>query len=144
MHRETMQNGRVVVIPKDRLFPHPRDAGALPTTTWPVGQLADYVLEFSAGAAPLLVREFRDRFEAFLAAIDLAKRVLQLMEDSPEASRYVGGALLGALAGAAIGRNRNAALLGAGAGLLLVAVASRASASRSQDIGNPARLVTVT
>jgi hypothetical protein len=127
LHPHAAANGSIVVN-KDQSFPHPRDAGALPTTTWPVGQLADYVLEFGAGVAPLLVREFHDRFEVFLAGVQLTKKIFKFIEDNPESAGYVGGVLFGALAGAAISRSRNGALLGAGIGLLLVALAKKRTA----------------
>jgi hypothetical protein len=44
--------GGTITIPKNGLFLHPRDAGARLTSTWSVGHLADYVLEFGLGTAP--------------------------------------------------------------------------------------------
>lgn len=102
----------------------------MPTTTWPVGQLADYVLEFGAGIAPLIVREFLDRYEAFVAGVNLAARFLKLMEENPDSASYVSGALVGATIGAALGKSRNGALLGAGVGLLVAALVRHAARER--------------
>jgi hypothetical protein len=51
-YRAVNSSGGVLTIPKMASFPHPRDAGAYPTTTTPVGQLADYVFQVEIGAAP--------------------------------------------------------------------------------------------
>jgi hypothetical protein len=115
-------SGGTITIPKAVPFPHPRDAGARLTTTWPVGQLADYAIELEIGAAPLLVREFSDRYEAFLAGIQLTQQAITLAEANPTAALYMGGALLGASIGAAMSRKREGALLGAGLGLLIAAI----------------------
>ena len=123
MYRAVEQRGHAIIVPKGAGFPHPRDAGALPTTTWPAGQVGDYMLEVGVGIAPLLVREFADRFEAFVVGVQLVERVFQWVDENPDSASFIGGALLGAMTGAAIGRNRNGALLGAGVGLLIVAVA---------------------
>src|ERR1700723_842475 len=75
-----------LTIWKDFPFPHPREAGAHVTTNWPVGQLADFVLQFEADMAPLLIREFEDRYEAFLTGIQLTQQLLQLVEANPNAA----------------------------------------------------------
>jgi hypothetical protein len=123
--------GGMVVIPKSVPFPHPRDAGARPTITWPMGQLADYAIELEPSAAPLLVREFSDRYEAFLDGIHLAARAIQLAERRPAAAMYVGGALLGAAIGTAISNKREGAFVGAGLGVLLAAIAYSALRDKS-------------
>jgi hypothetical protein len=119
----------IMTIPKTMFFPHPRDAGARLTTTWPVGQLADYVLEFEIGAAPLLIREFADRYEAFLSGVQLAQRVIKLVESNPTAALYVGSALLGASIGTAIVRKSEGALIGAGVGLLIAGILQAVNAN---------------
>jgi len=111
----------MVTIPKSA-FPHPRDAGARPTTTWPVGQLADYALELEVGVAPLLIREFSDRYEAFLAGIQLAAGVVRFAEENPAVAICVSGTLLGAVIGTALSKSREGALIGAGIGLLAAAI----------------------
>jgi hypothetical protein len=113
---------RTVTIPKQPLFPHPREAGAQVTTTWRIGQLADFVLEFEADLSPLLIREFEDRYEAFLAGIQLTQQILQLVEANPNAAMFVGSALLGAAIGTAITRDRTGGIVGLGLGLLLARI----------------------
>jgi len=110
---------RTLTIRKDSPFPHPRDAGAQVTTTWPVGQLADFVLQFEAGVSPLLIREFEDRYEAFIAGVQLTQQILRLVEANPNAALYVGSALLGTAIGTAITRDRTGGIVGLGVGLLI-------------------------
>ena len=87
--RSQIGNAReIVTIPKALAFPHPRDAGARLTTTWPVGQLADFVLEFEIGATPLLIREFSDRYQAFVAGVQLTQQVIRMVEANPAAALY--------------------------------------------------------
>jgi len=121
--------GDVMTIPKATFFPHPRDAGARLTTTWPVGQLADYVLELEIGAAPLVIREFADRYEAFLSGVQLTQQIIRLVEANPTAALYVGSALLGASIGTAITRKSEGALIGAGVGLLIAGIVQAVAAS---------------
>jgi hypothetical protein len=122
VHARVVADNDTLVIPKTTPFPHPRDAGARLTTTWPVGQIADYLLELELGATPLLVREFIDRYEAFVTSIQLTERAIQLVEANPTAALFVGGALLGASVGTALTRTRDGALIGAGVGVLVVAL----------------------
>lgn len=118
-----VRTGATVIIPKTMPFPHPRDAGALLTTSWAVGQIADYLLDLELGSAPLVVREFVDRYEAFLSGVRLGQEVINLAEVSPRAARYLGGALLGAVVGTAIAKKGEGALIGASIGLLLAGLA---------------------
>ena len=117
--RQRIGPGERVMIPKALPFPHPRDVGARPTISWPVGQLADYALELELGDTPLLVREFTDRFEVVLAGVELTGELLALVQGNPEAATGVGGALLGAAVGAALTRKADGAVLGATVGLLV-------------------------
>jgi hypothetical protein len=113
---------QTLTISKDAPFPHPRDAGAQVTTTWPVGQFADFVLQFEAGVSPLLVREFEDRYEAFIAGVQLTQQILRLVEANPNAAIFVGSALLGAAIGTAITRDRAGGIVGLGVGLLVARI----------------------
>ena len=97
----------------------PREAGARTTISWPVGHLADYALELELGAAPLLIREFVDRYEAVLAGVALAERTLALVEANPTAALCLGGALVGAAVGTALTRKPDGAILGAGLGTVV-------------------------
>lgn len=126
--------GDVMTIPKTTFFPHPRDAGARLTTTWPVGQLADYVLEFELGAAPLLIREFADRYDAFLSGVQLTQQVISLVESNPAAALYLGSALLGASIGTAITRKSEGALIGAGVGILIAGIVRAVTVSAHNTV----------
>ncbi|MDA8349395.1 MAG: hypothetical protein M0038_11425 [Pseudomonadota bacterium] len=122
VHARLGRTGGTVTIPKTTFFPHPRDAGARQTTTWAVGQLADYLLDLELGSAPLIVREFADYYEAFMTGVQLGDAVLNLANTHPRAARYLGGAMIGALVGTAIARKSEGALVGAGLGVLLAAL----------------------
>lgn len=109
----------VISIPRRRGFPHPRDAGARLTATWPVGQVADYQID---GNPPLVVREFSDRWEAFIDDARLTSQVLEGVERDPSKAMYVGAALLGGAIGTSMSNKRQAMFVGVGVGLLLAAV----------------------
>jgi hypothetical protein len=129
--RGKIRGGGMVTIRKNLPFPHPLDAGAQPTASWPIGQLADYALELKLGAAPLLIREFSDRYEAVVQSIQLTEQAVRFAESNPTAALYLGGTLLGAAIGTAITHKREGALLGAGLGLLIAALLN-ASIHKSQ------------
>jgi hypothetical protein len=131
-----LRTGATVIIPKTMPFPHPRDAGALLTTSWAVGQIADYLLDLELGSAPLVVREFVDRYEAFLIGVQLGQDVINLAEANPRAARYLGSALLGAAVGTAIRRKAEGALIGASIGLLLAGLAEAMNVSQ-RDVPTP-------
>lgn len=122
VHSALSTGKRALTIRKGLPFPHPREAGAQITTTWPVGQIADFVLQFEAGVSPLFIREFEDRYEAFIAGVQLTQQILSLVEANPRAAVFVGSALLGAAIGTAISRDRAGAILGLGVGLLVAQV----------------------
>ena len=111
-----------VTIPKIWAPPHPLDAGARLTTTWPVGQLADFALELEAGVAPLLIREFSDRYEVFVASVQLTQQLVRLIESNSAVALGIGGVLIGGSLGAALARSREGALLGACLGLIAAAI----------------------
>ena len=123
LHRALGSNdaGVTARIPKAAI-PHPRDAGARTASTWPVGQVADYAFDGGQGEAPLLVREFEDRFEAFLDGVRVTGAALNAAQRSPTAAMYMGGALLGGAIGSSVSNKREGALLGAGMGLLFAAL----------------------
>ena len=129
--RRQLQPGRSLTISKSSGFPHPRDAGARQTLSWPVGQLADYALDLP-GAAPLLIREFVDRYDAVLLGMELAEQAASLVETNPTAALYVGGTMLGATLGA-LTRQRNAVLAGAAIGALTALVLHAALTQRKQS-----------
>jgi len=130
--RQRTRSIGVVTIPKSESFPHPRDAGALPTVTWPLGQIADYALEFELGSPPLLIREFGSHFEAAIAGLTLAQQAVALAKANPTAALYMGGALFGAAVGTAVTNKSEGAIVGAGIGLLIAVLVH----SRLQD-GRP-------
>ncbi|TAK27428.1 MAG: hypothetical protein EPO40_17570 [Myxococcaceae bacterium] len=102
--------------------PHPRDAGARPTSTWPVGQLADYALDSPTGDAPLVIREFRDEWEVFIDGAQFVNDVAAEAEANPTGAMYLGAAMLGGAIGSSLTNKREGALLGAGLGMLLAAL----------------------
>lgn len=138
VHSALTPTKRTLTILKALPFPHPRDAGARVTTTWPVGQLSDFALQLGAGLAPLLIREFDDRYEAFMASIQLTEQILRAIEANPNVAIAVGGALLGAAVGAAITRDKAGALVGLGLGLLVANILqSKLSHTEEADLANP-------
>lgn len=116
------RTGGMLTIPKVARFPHPRDAGAHMTATWPAGQIADYLLALEVGAPPLVIREFADRFEVFTNAVQLTTRIVGMVEANPALATYVGAALLGGVIGTAVTGKREGALVGVGLGLLVAAL----------------------
>lgn len=122
VQRQLATSRGTLTIPKATRFSHPRDAGAYPTSSWPVGQIADYVLVLEAGLAPLVIREFADRFEVFTDALQLTARIIRMVEANPALATYVGAALLGGVVGTAITGKREGALVGLGLGLLVAAL----------------------
>jgi len=74
--------------------------------------------ELEFGAAPLLIREFTDRYEAVVAGVGLAQRTLALIETNSKRARYLSGGLVGAAVGSAVTRKADGAVRGAGLGAL--------------------------
>lgn len=134
VYRSAGATGGTATISKASHFPHPRDAGAQFTTSWPVGQLDDYALSFGGGLAPLLVREFVDRYEAFIGGVQLAGQLVRFVEENPRAAVMVGSALLGGVIGTALTRKREGAMLGAGIGMTLAALAVAYSGRKNSVI----------
>jgi hypothetical protein len=116
-----------VSIPRRVGFPHPREAGARATATWPVGQTADYCIEGPPGEPGLAVREFDDRFEAFLDSMRVTTHAVEAVERDPEKALYVGAAMVGGAIGASMSNKREGVLLGAGLGLLFAALLNSGS-----------------
>ncbi len=113
--------GATTTIPKAS-FPHPLDAGARRTATWPVGQVADYTIPGPTGMAPVVVREFDHQFVAAIEGAQLAIRAAQAAEQNPRAAMYLGGALLGGAVATSVSNRKESALVGAGLGLLFAAM----------------------
>jgi hypothetical protein len=103
-------------------IPHPRDAGARLTTTWPVGQIADYALDDAASRPPLAIREFSDQWQAFLMTAQVTNEVFKMIDESPRAAFYTGAAFLGGVVGTSVAKSKEGMLLGAGLGLLVAAL----------------------
>lgn len=108
-------------VPKGRIA-HPRDAGARFTTTWPVGQIADYALDGAPGQPPLAIREFSEQWQAFVMGTRLASDVFSFVDDNPRAAFYTSAALVGGIVGTSLGQSKETMLLGAGVGLLIAAL----------------------
>jgi hypothetical protein len=111
----------VVRIPRGRI-PHPREAGARMTTTWPVGQIADYAIDGTEGQAPLAIREFNDQWQAFIMSLRMANGVFTMIDKNPRAALYTGAALLGGVVGTSISNSKEGMALGVGLGLLAAAL----------------------
>jgi len=111
-------------IPRGNI-PHPRDAGARPTVTWPVGQVADYSLTITAGEAPLIIREFIEYWEVSLAtaAVPAKEPAVGSQHDATPAL-VAGAAIVGGIIGASLSNKKGAALLGAGIGALVAVTLS--------------------
>lgn len=107
-------------------MPHPRDVGARPTATFPVGQMADYAID-SGDGPPLVVREFHDRFEAALDGLQATAGIINMVEAQPKAAMYFGAALLGGAIGSSLSRKQEGVFVGVGLGLLLAAALDAAS-----------------
>ena len=107
-------------IPRGNL-PHPRDAGARPTVTWPAGQVADYLLSMAPGEAPLIIREFADFWEVFLVHASRPDQSANSSGNDADAALLFGGAILGGIIGASLSNKKGSVLLGAGIGLLMAA-----------------------
>lgn len=118
---EALPRGRAVRIPRGHT-PHPRDAGARLTTTWPAGQIADYAIDGKPGEAPVVIREFEDHFEVFLDGVSLTTHAADAAASSPTAAMYLGGALLGGAIGSSVSNKRESLLVGAALGMLFGAL----------------------
>lgn len=119
--RNRLAEGSTASVPK-KMFPHPIDAGAHRTSTWPVGQRADFAIPGPTGEAPMVVQEYDDRFEAFLDGVRLTRTAGTAAEANPSAAMMIGGALFGGAIGASVSNRREGALVGAGLGLLFAAL----------------------
>jgi hypothetical protein len=101
---------------------HPRDAGAVLSLGWPVGQVADYRFAPESDCRGMHVQDVGDYWAAHLDRVHPDCSLLEhARQDAPQ-SLFVGGALLGGLVAAAISNRREATLAGAGMGLLLAAL----------------------
>lgn len=116
---------RGISIPRGSL-PHPRDAGARPGTTWPVGQIADYAIEGSPGEPPLAIREFPDRWEVFIETARLTSQALDAVGSEPSMAMFVGAAMLGGSIGSSVSNKRSGMIVGAALGLLFAAALATA------------------
>jgi hypothetical protein len=132
--RNGLAAGATATVPKTK-YPHPLDAGAHRTSTWPVGQLADYTFAGPSDEAPMVVREYHDRFEVFLEGVRLTTTAAKAAQNNPTAAMYLGGALLGGAIGTSVSNRREGALVGAGLGLLFAALLESSLADQSARRG---------
>lgn len=103
------------------LLSHPRDAGAVLSLGWPVGQVADYRFAPESDCRGMHVQDVGSHWAVHLDRVHPDCSLLEhARQDAPQAL-FVGGALLGGLVAAAISNKREATLAGAGIGLLLAA-----------------------
>jgi hypothetical protein len=103
-------------------FPHPRDAGARLTATWPVGQIADYEIDCGSTSPPLIIREFEDRYEAAIDGLAVGARAAAAAGQNATTAMYLGGAVLGGAIGTSLTNKREGMLVGAAIGVLFAAV----------------------
>lgn len=113
-------NPQGISIPRGSL-PHPRDAGARPGTTWPVGQIADYAIEGSPGEPPLAIREFPDRWEVFIETARVTSQAFDTVGSEPPMAMFVGAAMLGGSIGSSVSNKRSGMIVGVALGLLFAA-----------------------
>lgn len=116
-------NPKGLLLPRGRL-PHPRDAGARLTMTWPVGQIADYALDGPPGQAPLMIREFPAHWHAFIPGVQSAPEASASVDPKASGAPFVaaaGAAMLGGAIGASLSNKRAGVLVGAGIGILVAA-----------------------
>jgi len=103
-------------------LPHPRDAGAVLSLGWPVGQIADYRFAPESDCRGFHVQDLGTHWAAHIDHVHPDCSLLEhARQDAPQ-SLFVGGAILGGIIGAALGNKRDSAVAGAGIGLLLAAL----------------------
>ena len=119
-----------IVVPRDVGFPHPRDAGARPTTAWPECQRSDYRLEITRSEPALIIQEFEAVWKTALETGHQLMQGMSITGTSSRSSLYVGAAMLGGAVGGSASPRREGALVGAGIGLLLAALLDRRAPRR--------------
>lgn len=121
MRLEQFPSGTVLRYVKASL-PHPRDAGAVVSVGWPVGQLADFRFAPESDCRGMHVQDVGSHWAVHLDRVHPDCSLIEhARQDAPQAL-FVGGALLGGLVAAAISNKRETTLAGAGIGLLLAAL----------------------
>lgn len=120
-----------VVMSKGSLC-HPRHVGAHPSAGWPRGQLADYRFAAESEHHGLHVLELADDW-----LVELDRPASQRADGRGARSRprglMPGGALAGAVAGAAMTRSQRGALVVAALGVLTAAMLEQRSAGSPTD-----------
>lgn len=125
--------GTTLRIEKHRVQ-HPRDAGMKPSTGLPVGQRQDWRVSYPV-CGGLHVRDFGDHYSAHLDRVNPnCDPIGHVVSDTPQ---IAGGLALGALLGLALGKSKEAALVGAMFGGL-IGLAS-ASSVAEPGIKKPSR-----
>jgi hypothetical protein len=113
------------------LLSHPRDAGAVLSLGWPVGQVADYRFAPESDCRGMHVQDVGSHWAVHLDRVHPDCSLLEhARQDAPQAL-FVGGALLGGLVATAISNKREATLAGAGIGLLLAALVHSSGAEKT-------------
>jgi hypothetical protein len=106
------------------ILPHPRQAGARVSVGLPAGQVADYRFAPDSDCQGVHVLEYPDRWVVHLDQIHPDCDVLEHLRRDAPGTWCLGGTVLGAAAGAALGKNAGSVLAGAGIGLLLALATS--------------------
>ena len=110
------------------VLPHPRQAGARVSVGLPAGQVADYRFAPDGDCRGMHVHEYPDRWVVHLDQVHPECDVVEHLRLDAPGTWCLSGAILGAAAGAALGKNSGAVLVGAGIGLLLALATSDTSA----------------
>lgn len=117
---------------------HPRDAGLHPSIGVPVGQRTDYRKNLPNGTQ-LCILDFGTHYEAKLEPVLRLIDIESILRQAPGTSA-AGSIATGALLGLAIGRSKEAALIGAVIGGLVgvvgVALANAETSPRVSDIAS--------
>ena len=106
------------------VLPHPRQAGAQVSVGLPAGQVADYRFAPDSGCRGVHVLDYSDRWIVHLDQVHPDCDVVEHLRRDAPGIWHLGGTVLGAAAGAALGKNSGAVLAGAGIGLLLALATS--------------------
>ena len=114
-------SGQRVEYPRASIA-HPREAGAVVSAGWPVGQSADYRFPPDSWCRGLHVQEYPGKWVVHLDRVHPACDLGEHARLDAPAAWCIGGAVLGAAFGAAMSKKGEGALAGAGLGLLAAAL----------------------
>ncbi|CAM4282358.1 Glycine zipper domain-containing protein [Corallococcus exiguus] len=119
------------------LTQHPKDGGLVPTLGLPVGQRADYRLDYG-GEQVLYVQDFGTHLEARLdpRRPPVTRAAIGASSEAPDTDAMLGGAAVGGLIGLLFGRSSSSVVTG----LVLGAVAGLAANAAESSPGTMAAI----